>query len=116
MLSSDKSESLDDEPQNSCFVHFRCFFFLSRCFLFDLLYFLSSDESYSPGDDSDDDGSDYGSSGTYSFCAFYLRFDNSVGSVSGLVSGIFVPTGVESKCDIFTSDLFVPIGVDFKVG
>ena len=53
------------------------------------------------GDKPDDDGSDSGSSGTYSFHAFYLRFDDSADSISGLGSDIFVPTVVGSKCDIF---------------
>ena len=52
-------------------------------------------------DDSDDDGSNSGSSVTYSFCAFYLRLTDSIESVSGMGSGVFVPTGVDSKCDIF---------------
>ena len=72
-----------------------------RCLLFDLMYFLSSEKSDLLNDESDDDGYDSGSSGTYSFCAFSLCFDNSVGSVSGLGYGVFVPTGVEYKCDIF---------------
>ena len=67
-------------------------------------------------DESDDDGSDSGSSGTYYFCAFSLRFDDYVGSVSGLGSGIFVPTGFDSKCYIFEFVVFVPIGVESKVG
>ena len=37
----------------------------------------------------------------------------SVGSVSGLGSGVFAPTGVESKCDIFLSVMFLPKGVKF---
>ena len=60
-------------------------------------------------DKSDDDGYDSGFSGTYSFTTFSLRFENSVGRVSGLGSGVFVPTGVESKCDIFAFVVFVPI-------
>ena len=84
--------------------------------ILDFLYFLSSDEAYSLNDESDDDGSDSGSSGTYSFCAFSLRFDDSVGSVCGLGFGVFVPTGVKSKCDIFAFVVFVPIGVEPKGG
>ena len=38
--------------------------------------------------------------------AFPLRFDDSVGRVSGLGSGVFSPTGVDSKCDVF---LFVAL-------
>ena len=65
-----------------------------------ILYFLSSDESYSSEDESENDGSESRSSGTYAFCDFYLCLDNSVGSVSSLGSGVFAPTGIESKCDI----------------
>ena len=68
------------------------------------------------GDESDDDGSNLGSSGTYYFQYFSLRFDNYVGSVSVLGSGIFAPTGVESKCNIFVFVVFVPIGVKYKGG
>ena len=52
---------------------------------------LSSDESYSLDDKSDDDGYVSESSGTYSFYAF-LRFDDSISSVSDLGSRVFVPT------------------------
>ena len=45
----------------------------------------------------------------YSFPAFSLCFDDFVGSVSVSGSGIFVPTGVDSKCDIFAFFVFVPI-------
>ena len=76
--------------------------------LLDLLYLLSLDESDLPNDESDDDGSDSGSSG---MCAFSFRFDNSFGRVSGVGSGVFVPIGVESKCDVFMSFVFVPIVV-----
>ena len=65
--------------------------------LLDFLYLLSSEKSYSPDDYSENDGSDSRSSGT---CSFSLRFDYPVGRVSGLGSGVFVPTGVESKYDI----------------
>ena len=85
------------------------------------LYLLSSDESDLIDDESDDAGSDddrsdSGSSGTYYFPAFSLCFDNYFGPVSGLGSGIFVPTGVDSKCDIFAFVVFVPIGVESKGG
>ena len=33
---------------------------------------------------------------------FSLRFDDSIGSVSCSGSGVSVPIGVNSKCDIFT--------------
>ena len=76
-----------------------------RTLLLDLLYSLSSTESDSLNDDSDNDGSDSGSSGT---CAFPLHFDESVGCVSDLGFGVFVPMGVELKCDVFTFVVFVP--------
>ena len=63
-----------------CFWHF---FFLLRPLLLD---FLSSDESDFLYDGSDDDGSDSGSSGMFTFP---LRFDESVGRVSVLGSVIF---------------------------
>ena len=85
------------------------FSFLSHRLLFGLLYFLSSDESDSLGDDSDKLGSDSGSSCTYSFCAFSLCFDHSVGSVSLFGCGIFAPTGVESKGDIFGETIAVGV-------
>ena len=50
------------------------------------------------------------------FPAFFIRFDDFFVRVSGLGSGIFVPTGVESKCDIFEFVVFVPIGVESKGG
>ena len=64
-------------------------------------------------DEYDDDGSDSGSSGTY---YFPLRFDNYVGCVSGLGSGVFVPTGVKPKYDVFVFLVFVPKGVESKGG
>ena len=66
--------------------------------------------------ESNGDGSDSGSSGTYYFTNFSLRFDNSVGRVNGLGSEIFVLTGVEPKCDIFAFFVFVPIGFESKGG
>ena len=57
-------------------------------------------------DESDDDGSDSRYSGT---CTFPLHFDDFVGSVSGFGSGVFVPIGVESKYDVVTVVVFVPI-------
>ena len=49
------------------------------------------------------------SSGMYYFHAFSLHFENYVVRVSGLGSDIFVPTGVEYKCDNFAFVAFVPI-------
>ena len=62
-------------------------------------------------DESDHDESDSGSSGMYYFTAFLLLFDNSVGIVNALGSGVFLPTGVESKCDFFVFVVFIPIEV-----
>ena len=76
---------------------------------------MSSDESYSLNDESDDDGSDSGSSSTYYFPDFSLCFDYSVVCFSGLGSGVFVATGVQSKCDIFAFVVFVTIGVESRV-
>ena len=47
---------------------------------------------------------------------FYLAVDESVGCVSGFGSGIFVPIGVESKCDVVFFVLIIPIGVESKCG
>ena len=91
-------------------------FFLSRRLILDFLYLLSLDESDLLNDESDELGSDSGSSGTYSFCAFSLCFDHSVGSVSLFGCGIFAPTGVESKGDIFAFDMFVPTRVESRGG
>ena len=82
--------------------------------IFDLLYLLSPDESEFLDNEFDDDVSDSGSSVTYSFCVFYLHFVDSIGSISVYGSGVFAPTGVESKCDIFAFDVFVPIRVESK--
>ena len=60
----EKSESLDNESDESCSVHFRYFFFLLRLMIFHSLYFLSLDESDSLDDESDKLGSESGSSGT----------------------------------------------------
>ena len=97
-------------------------FWISKHFLFiasfavDFLYLLSSDKSDLIDDESEDDGPDYGSSGTYIFKYVSLRFDNYVGSASGLGSGVFISTGVDTKCDIFAFDVFLPISVESKVG
>ena len=74
------------------------------------MYLLSSNESDSLNDESDDDGSDSGSSSQCYFPDFYLCFDNHVGYVSVLGSGILVPTGVKSKCGIFVFVVFVSKG------
>ena len=90
-------EFLEDESDEFCFVHLQSFV-------------DSIDDAF------DKLGSNSGSSGTYSFCTFSLGFDDSVGSVSVLGSGVFAPTGVESKGDIFAFGVFVPTGVESKGG
>ena len=104
---------LDDDSDESSFIRFRRFFFLSRILILDYLYFLSSDEPDSLDGESDNDGYDSESSGTW---YFPLRFDDFVGCVIGLGCGVFVPIGVKSKCDVFAFVVFVPILVDYKVG
>ena len=47
---------------------------------------------------------------------FFVEFDDSVGHVSGLGYRVFVPIGVESKCDVFLFVFFVLIGVNSKGG
>ena len=71
-------------------------------------------------DDSDNDGSDSGSAGT---CTFPFQFDESVsrvgesfGCVSGVGSGIFVTTGIDSIGDVVPLVVFVPKGVEYKSG
>ena len=59
---------------------------------------VSFDKSDSFDDASDDDGSDSVSAGT---CGFTFCFDESIGRVIGIGSGIFHPTGIESFGDIF---------------
>ena len=79
----------------------------------DFLYFLSSNESDSLDGESDDDGSESGSAGT---CDFTFCFEDSVGSVDdsvvsvrGMGSGIFVPIGIDYNCDVVTLVMFIPI-------
>ena len=67
-------------------------------FFFDSLYLLSSYKSDYLDDVYDEIGSDSGSSSTYYFYDFSLHFDDYVGIVSVLGSGVFTTTGVESKC------------------
>ena len=91
-------------------------FILIALFYFYFLYLLSSDKSGSLDDESGDDGSDSGSSGTYYFRTFSFCFEDSVGSFSSLGSGVFAPIGFEPEGDIFVFDVFVPIGVEYTVG
>ena len=83
---------------SSSFLCLQRFFFLSRFFLFDV--------------DSDNDRSVSWLPGT---CTFPFFSGNYVGRVSGVGSGVFVPTGIKSIGDVVPLVLFVPIGVDSKV-
>ena len=88
---------------------------------------LSSDELDSIDDESDNYGSDSGSSGT---CAFPFHFEyyvgrvdnsvgcvyESVGRVCGVGFGVFVPIGIDSIGDVVMLVGFVPIGVYSKGG
>ena len=58
------------------------------------MYFLSSEKSYYLNDESDNDGSDSGSSDRCSCLAFYLHFENSIGVFRVLGFGFFVPAEV----------------------
>ena len=112
-MSSDESESLDNEYDASCFLCLRRFFFLSIVFLIDLLELLSFDELNVFDDESGDYRYGSGSPGTctFPFCSGY-----SVGRVSGVCSVIFVPTGTKSIGDVVLLVVFVPRGVKSKVG
>ena len=77
--------------------------------------------------ESNDDGSESGSTGT---CAFHFCFDeyfgcvrdyvgcvdDSVGCVSGVGSGVFFLTGIKSIGDVVTLVVSVPKGVDSNGG
>ena len=83
----------------------------------ELVSFEKLDSLY---DESDKDGSGSGSPGT---CAFPFRFDESVGSVGGSVSGVSgvgsgvcVPTGIESIGDVVPLFVFVPKVFESKSG
>ena len=78
---------------------FMTIFYVLRLFLLYLIYFMSLDNIYFLDDESNDYGSDSVSTGT---CAFTLNFDNYVGRVSGVGSGVFVPIVVEYNCDTIT--------------
>ena len=91
--------SLDDGSDESYFLCLRHFLFLSHFFFLD--------------DESTKNGSGSGSSGTCNFPFFPV---NSVGHFSYVGSGIFVPTVIESIGDIVLLIVFVPIGVESKVG
>ena len=81
---------------------------------------VSFDELDPFDDESEDYRSESGSAGT---CAFTFRFDESVGRVnesvghfSGVGSGVFSLTGIESIGDVVLLFVFVPKGVESKIG
>ena len=81
---------------------------------------VSFDKLDSFDDESDNNMSDSGYAGT---CAFPFRFDEyvgtvgeSIGRVSGVGSGIFFLTGIDSISDIFLLVVFVPKGFKSKCG
>ena len=88
--------------------------------LFDLLELVSCNELYLFNYESDDGGSGSGSPGTCSFPFFSDEFigsdGESVGLVCGMVSVVFVPTGIESIGDDVLFVVLVSKGVDSKGG
>ena len=68
---------------------------------------VSANQSYFLNDESDDDGSNSGSDGTYTF---YFLFGESIGRVCGVGYGVFVSTGIDSIGDIFPLVVPIPIG------
>ena len=111
---------LDNQSDKFCFLCFRCFFFLSRFFLIDLLECISFDKLFLFDDESGDGGSGSGSPGT---CAFTFCSDKSVGcvykyfgTVRGVGSGILVLTGIKSIGDVVPLVVFAPKGVESKGG
>ena len=108
-------------------MRFRRFFFVSRFFLLDLLQLQSFYISDLLDGEADDDGSDSESAGTCAFPFFFDesvgcvadsagRVNESVGCVSGVGSGVFVPTVIDSIGDTVPLVTFVPKGVDSKGG
>ena len=89
---------LDDGSDKSSFLSFRRFLFLLRFFFFYLLELLSFEELDFFNDESDNDGSRYGSPST---CAYPFvsgktvgSVGKSFGSVSGVGSGNLIPTQI----------------------
>ena len=96
------------------------FFFLSCFFYFYLLEFLSFYRLYIFDDESDNNRSGFGSAG---MCDFPFCSDESVGNVGksigcvgGVASIVFVLTGIESIGDVVPLVVFIPNGIDSKVG
>ena len=79
--------------------------------LLDFLYLLSSDESDSLDDESDNDASDFLYVG---MCTFPFCFEDSVGPICGVGYDVFFPIGNDSNCDIFSLVVFIPIVVYSK--
>ena len=88
---------IDDGSDESSFLYFLHFFFLSRFFFSELIELLSFDELDVFDDDSDNDGSGSRFPGT---CDFSFFSGDSVSRVSGVGSGIFVLTGIKSIGDV----------------
>ena len=88
--------------------------------LINLLELLSFDKLDLLYDESNDDGSGSGYPGTCAFPFFSEKYVGSVGkcfgSVSGVGSGVFVLNGIESIVDVVMLVVFLPIGVESKVG
>ena len=79
------------------------------------MHLMSPDKSDLLDDESDDDRSEYGSTGTYTFL---FPFDapigwasgvDHIGRVSGMVSGIFFPIGVVPNWYVVTLVVFILI-------
>ena len=94
---------LDDGSDKSFFLCLPRFVFLLRLFFFDLLELVSFDE-LDFFDESDSRGSGSGSPG------------KSVGNAGDVGFGNFVPTGIESLGNVVPLVVFVPRGIDSKVG
>ena len=97
-----------------------CTFSSYLFFLFDLLDLVSFDELDFLNNESDYDGSGSRSPGSCAFIFFYIKYvgsaGESVGSVSGIDSHNFFPTGIESVGDVVSLLVFVPRGVESKGG
>ena len=89
------------------------FYFYRFLFLINLLELLSFHELDLFNDDSNDDG--YGS-GSPGMCTFTFFSGDYVGFVSGVGSGVFVPTGIKLIGDVVSLVLFVPRGFESIVG
>ena len=99
---------LEDESNKSYFLRFQHFIFFIASLDFRFYLCAALRRIIFLNDESDDDESDSGSSDTGSFT---LHFDG----FSGFGFGVFVPKGVDSKCDVIEFVVFATIGVDSKV-